>query len=318
MYLNFVKMRILHIEDAAAVACILAKYQNRAQGYESKVVKLDKYDKFGFYSFYKDYVNIVTSEEQFFNSVQEEAEKADIVHVHSKVEMVPYLRNKFGKSKKIVLHYHGTDIRGLNKQKLPHRSRISDTAIRLIYSYRRLRNAILLKKRIHSKVQSLSDLIIVSTPDLLQHISTKRGIKKIYLPNPVDTDFFNSKFIPSANSKVKPQAEAVTMDTEVTNMSWVHKYLKTNNISLDIDVYDRIKHPLMYSELPGFLKRYKIYVDIRYVDGKILPNLSKTGLEALACGLDVLDFDLKSRHGLPIEHCPLTVISKLSEEYAQL
>ena len=108
------------------------------------------------------------------------------------------------------------------------------------------------------------------------------------------------------------------MDTEVTNIAWVHNYLKANNINFNIDVYDRIKHPLMYTELPGFLKRYKIYVDIRYVDGKILHNLSKTGLEALACGLDVLDFDLKFRHGLPIEHCPLTAVSKLSEEYAQL
>ena len=311
-------MRILHIEDAAAVACILAKYQNLTEGCESKVLKLDKYDKFGFYKFYKDYVNIITSEELFFNSILEEAKKADIIHVHSKVELVPYLRNKFGKSKKIILHYHGTDIRGLKNQKLPHRSRISDTAIRLIYLYRRIRNVVLLKKRIHSKVQSLSDLIIVSTPDLLQYVSTRRGIKKIYLPNPVDSDLFNPSIIPSVNSDDSLRAEAVTMDTEVTNMPWVHNYLKINNINFDIDVYDRIKHPLMYTELPGFLKRYKIYVDIRYVDGKILHNLSKTGLEALACGLDVLDFDLKFRHGLPIEHCPLTAVSKLSEEYTQL
>jgi glycosyltransferase involved in cell wall biosynthesis len=311
-------MRILHIEDAAAVACILAKYQNLTQGHKSKVVKLDKYDKFGFYKFYKDYVIITTSEELFFNSILEEAKKADIIHVHSKVELVPYLRNKYGKSKKIVLHYHGTDIRGLKNQKLPHRSRISDTAIRLIYLYRRIRNAVLLKKRIHSKVQSLSDLIIVSTPDLLQYVSAKRGIKKIYLPNPVDSDLFNPGIIPSVNSSDSLQADAVTMDTEVTNMSWVQNYLKKNNINFDIDVYDRIKHPLMYSELPRFLKRYKIYVDIRHVDGKILPNLSKTGLEALACGLDVLDFDLKFRRGLPIEHCPLTAVSKLSEEYTQL
>lgn len=311
-------MRILHIEDAAAVACILAKYQTLTQGYKSKVVKHDRYDKFGFYKFYNDYVNITTSEELFFNALLEEAKKADIIHIHSKVELVPYLRNKYGKSKKIVLHYHGTDIRGLKKQKLPHRSRISDAAIRSIYLYRRIRDTVLLKKRIHSKVQSLSDLTIVSTPDLLQYVSSKGGVKKIYLPNPIDSDLFNPGIIPSVNSSGSPKAEAITMDTEVTNMSWVRNYLKTNNINLDIDVYDRIKHPLMYPELPGFLKRYKIYVDIRHVDEKILHNLSKTGLEALACGLDVLDFDLKFRHGLPIEHYPITAISKLSEEYAEL
>jgi hypothetical protein len=164
----------------------------------------------------------------------------------------------------------------------------------------------------------LSDLIIVSTPDLLQYVSSKRGIKNIYLPNPIDSDLFNPGIISSINSNDSLHAEAVTMDTEVTDMSWVHNYLKMNRINFDIDVYDRIKQPLMYSELPRFLKRYKIYVDIRYVDGKILTNLSKTGLEALACGLDVLDFDLKFRHGLPFEHCPLSVVSKLSEEYAKL
>ena len=95
-------MRILHIEDAAAVACILAKYQNLTNECKSKVVKLDKYDKFGFYKYYGDYVNITTSEELFFNSILEEAKKADIIHVHSKVELVPYLRNKYGKSKKIL------------------------------------------------------------------------------------------------------------------------------------------------------------------------------------------------------------------------
>ncbi len=46
----------------------------------------------------------------------------------------------------MVLHYHGTDIRDLKKQKLPHRSRLSDIAISLILKYRKIRNTLLLKK----------------------------------------------------------------------------------------------------------------------------------------------------------------------------
>ena len=37
------------IDDAAAVSCILAKYQQPIQGHNSKVIKYDIYDKFGFY-----------------------------------------------------------------------------------------------------------------------------------------------------------------------------------------------------------------------------------------------------------------------------
>ncbi len=108
------------------------------------------------------------------------------------------------------------------------------------------------------------------------------------------------------------------MDTEVTNIPWILEHLRKNNLNLEIEVYNRIKNPLKYYELPAFLRRYKTYVDIKYVNGKIIPALSKTGLEALACGLDVLDFDLKFRHGLPSEHYPSNVVSNLSKEYVLL
>ena len=57
-------MKVLHINDQAGVACILAKYQ-RINGMESKVLSLNsiltnyKFDKFGIFKFYKEYVDIV-------------------------------------------------------------------------------------------------------------------------------------------------------------------------------------------------------------------------------------------------------------------
>ena len=53
-------MRILHILDAAGVACIYAKYQ-RKQGHDAKVIwNRDVLDKYGIYDFYRDYLINVT------------------------------------------------------------------------------------------------------------------------------------------------------------------------------------------------------------------------------------------------------------------
>lgn len=156
------------------------------------------------------------------------------------------LRKKFGRTKKIILHYHGTDIRGLRKQKLPHRSRLSDLAISLIFTYRRIRNNLLDKnRRMDRKAQMLADVVIVSTPDLLQN--TIKG--SIYLPNPVDTDHFSPDKI-STNTK----KQALIIDTEVTDTQWVLDYCKKHNICLDIEVYNRINSPIMYKNMPSLLK----------------------------------------------------------------
>jgi hypothetical protein len=159
----------------------------------------------------------------------------------------------------------------------------------------------------HIKAQRMADTVIVSTPDLLHVVA-----KGIHLPNPVDTDHFK----PDSISK-NEQKEALTIDTEVTDIQWALDYCKRHNISLNIEVYNRIKDPIVYKDMPEFLRRYKTYVDIRFVNKTILQNLSKTALEALACGLKVLDYQLKYRQGLPREHDPINVTSQLSNIYSQ-
>ena len=298
-------MHILHVWDQAGVAYTLAKYQ-QLQGHEAKVIMIGDHNKYGLIEFYKQYILNVALEE-FTEKCIEKAKSADIIHIHSRIDILLKLRKKFGRSKKIILHYHGTDIRGLKKQKLPHRSQISDLAIRSIMMYRGLRDKVLFKKRMHINAQRMADTVIVSTPDLLQLVANG-----IYLSNPVDTDHFK----PDSLLK-NEQKEALTIDTEVTDIQWALDYCKMHNISLNIEVYNRIKAPIIYKDMPDFLRRYKIYVDIRYVDKTILQNLSKTALEALACGLKVLDYQLKYRQGLPLEHDPINVISRLSTIYSQ-
>ncbi len=301
------------MEDAAGVAYILAKYQQR-QGHESKVIKYIDLDKYGIAKFYQDYAFSVRVEE-FAKTCAREAEAVDVVHIHSAIAVLFMLRKKFGRSKKLILHYHGTDIRGLSRFKgwrvrplsSQRLSNLADVVINPRSVVSRIVGFALSTKQVHFLVQKLADAVLVSTPDLLQLVS-----KAVYLPNPVDIDHFT----PISTAK-NEQKEALTMDTEAIDIRQALHHCKEHNVDLDIEVYDRAKSPIMYSHMPAFLRRYKIYVDIRFVNQKILENLSKTALESLACGLTVLDYQLKFRQRLPTEHEPMNVVSQLLTIYSK-
>jgi len=292
-------MRILHILDAAGVACIYSKFQ-QTKGHESRVIwNKDVGDKYGIYDYYKDYI-INVSHAEFTERCLQEGKNADVIHVHGYIDILFKLHKKFHKSKKFILHYHGTDIRGVNRQMLPHRSRLSDTVIRLKRLYR--------KKIGHSKAQRLADAVCVSTPDLLPLV--RNGI---HIPIPIDTYLFKP-----ANNSIVELKEAFTVNSEVTNIQWALNYCKKNGINLNIEVFDRTKNPIMYKDIPDFIRGYRTYVDIRYVNDTVLENLSSTALQSLASGLKVLDYKLQFRQGLPPEHNAVNVVSQLSEIYKDL
>jgi glycosyltransferase involved in cell wall biosynthesis len=299
-------LHILHVFDQAGVAFILAKFQ-QLQGHESKVLTTKTSDKYGIKDFYRDQMLYAKSEKEFLEDCLMYAKTADIIHIHSRIDALLFLRKKLGNSKRIILHYHGTDIRGLKKIKLPHRSGISDLAIKSIHNYRKIRDRLLLRHRFHEKAQNMSNAVIVATPDLLSHV---KGA--VFIPNPVDTEHFTPN-----NSKDGRDLDrvALTMDTEATDYNLTMQYCRKNNVRLNIDVHDRAKQPIMYRDMPTFLQRYAIYVDIRYVNGVLLPNLSKTALEALGCGLRVLNYKLQYHDNLPFEHRPLNVVSQVQSLY---
>lgn len=293
-------MQVLHILDAAGVACIYSKYQ-RKQGHDAKVIwNRDVSDKYGIYDFYKEYLINVTYE-KFSETCLQEAESADVIHVHGYIDILFELRKKFQRQKKIILHYHGTDIRGLKRQELPHRSLLSDTMIKLKVLYR--------KKIGHIKAQKLADAVCVSTPDLLSLVRSD----SIHIPIPIDTEHFS----PNTDSK-RELKDAFTINSEVTNIQRALDLCNENQISLKIDVIDRTKNPIMYSAIPDFIRGYKNYVDIRYVNDIILENLSSTALQSLACGLSVLDYKLQFHRTLPREHDAVNVASQLSKIYSSL
>ena len=292
---------MLHIWDQAGVAFILAKFQ-QINGNESKVIRIKNADKYGIDEFYKEYGLFVAPEELVYKSI-EEARRADVIHIHSLPEMVINIRNTYRESKVIILHYHGTDIRGFSDDNS--RTFNLRNILRPKNIVRKIR-----RRRLHIKAQRLADRVIVSTPDLIQLVKGS-----IFLPNPIDTDHFNKKLIKEI-SKISNVYEGIFVNSEVTNVELAMNYCKYKKINLNIDIYDRTKNPIYYKDIPNFLKKYDVYVDLRFVNRKLLKNLSKTALEALACGLKVLNYNLEYVNNLPSEHCPTNVVTILSSIYS--
>ena len=298
---------ILHIWDQAGVACILAKYQKQTQGHNSKVLISNNIDRFGIYDFYKEYI-INVKPDELFDSCIRETEKADIIHIHSRVDFLFDLRNVIGNQKKIIFHYHGTDLRGIKKFQLPHRSLVSDLVIMTKMLARNTKSK-LVGKRIRKKTQALADVILVATPDLQSLISDA-----VYLPNPVDTEHFKPEI--SLNHEKDRRPSYLTINTETTDLKLVIEHCKRKNINLDnLEIYDRTKRPIMYKDMPKFLKGYQLYVDVRYVNGRILRSLSKTALEAMSCCISVVDYQSNFHKALPAKHDPHNVVEMLSRLY---
>lgn len=70
--------------------------------------------------------------------------------------------------------------------------------------------------------------------------------------------------------------------------------------NLDLTVLPR--GSVMYRDMPDLLRSFDWYLDIKRGRSEILPALSMTGLQALACGLEVIRYDgeLVSVAGPPI------------------
>ena len=297
----------------AGVACILAKYQ-RMNDIKSKVLSSNKIDKYGILKFYKDYVDLV-DRANFVEYCLSEAKSADIIHIHSVEQLVIKIRKTFGNSKKIILHYHGTDIRGLKNKNNPNSSTIQNTKTRTKSFAAKVKNRLSLiqmgyYKSLRTESQKLANKILVSTPDLLVLLPHAK-----YLPNPVDVDHFSKDDI---NHNKVNNNNALTINTTSGDIKKTLLYCKENNVNLKIDVLDRTKTPILYEQIPNFLKKYNVYVDIRIVNDKILENFSKTALESLSCGLKVLNYKLEYIERLPEIHNPVNVTHELENIYNKI
>ncbi|MEM4691288.1 MAG: glycosyltransferase [Desulfurococcaceae archaeon] len=253
-------MKILHIWNTAGVASTLAKFMDRIYGSRSTVIYRRVFDKFG-HTIYGELMDCGAKE--FVLRAVLRSLKYDIIHIHSLDKLVPIIRI-LNPRKPIVLHYHGSEIRG--------------------------------KWMIRKKFWNIPNVVVlVSTKDLLngapEHV--------IYLPNPVDTDIFHPN--PAIVRKPRSALAFRYYIDEVKVRKYAEKY------GLELTILER-EYP--YLEMPRLLSSYEFFIDRTEI-----PSLSKTALEALACGTKVIRWDGEIIDHLPEEHKPENVVRKLYDIY---
>jgi glycosyltransferase involved in cell wall biosynthesis len=189
-----------------------------------------------------------------------------------------------------LIHTHGYDrIVPYLKIVYPHKPVV------LQYHGTDIRNRWLLRKQYWSK----ANLVLYSTKDLLEP-ETPSTAQFIY--RPVDTEIF----YPINQHKNKNTAIHFAYNANPL----AQEYATQHNLKLTI--HNRNEIPIEHLMMPKYLCQFEYYIDVKCdLQNKVIPALSKTGLEALACGLKVVRWDGKVVSQLPTENTPIEVVSKL-------
>ncbi len=109
------KVRVLHIWNTGGAASIIARYSDRLNGTESRVITRKASDPVGLTTYGTAYDDGAV---RFFLRALSMSRWADIVQVHSLDRIVPWLKRLYP-SKPVVMYYLGTDIRGRWNEKRP-------------------------------------------------------------------------------------------------------------------------------------------------------------------------------------------------------
>jgi hypothetical protein len=198
----------------------------------------------------------------------------DIVHVNS-LYWLFFLISK----RKLILHFHGTDIRDSPSVKSSWDRLVTRLFIRLF---------------------SPRYTFYLSTPDM-----TKDCPNGVFVPNPVDTNHFKM-----GSRTSKPKTALYIQNWHEGSSDWAKAMAK--KYGLQLTILDRTQDEYIpYSEFPEYLGKFEFFID-RHV----IKSLSKTALEALAVGLKVIRWDGKIVEGLPSEHLPENVARKWLEIYS--
>ena len=144
-------LKVLHIWNIAAVPQTLAKFQ-RKFGHKSDLIAREIFLPPGAINVFPDTKVVTGSSPKIFAlKTLRMARKYDIIHVHSFDKIVPILKRLY-RHKKVVLTYHGSDIRE--------------------------------RWNIKEKFYQKADIVTVSTPDLKK--TAPENV--VYVPNIVDED----------------------------------------------------------------------------------------------------------------------------------
>lgn len=212
-----IPLRILHIWDVAGVSHVLAKYQ-RLLGHKVDVLTRKGYDRFNFNDVYGNIEIECNNPVDFYLKARSMSNDYDIIHVHS-LYLMPFLIP----FKKMVLEFHGTDIRGKNT--------FRDLILKLLFWIKPF---------------------LFSTPDLIRYNAKIQ--KCCYLPNPVDIDHFTLE----KNHSQKDLALYVVNWYE----SYSRAFDIADEHGLHLILQDRLGGiKFEYENYPDYLGKFEYFID---------------------------------------------------------
>jgi glycosyltransferase involved in cell wall biosynthesis len=260
-------MKILHVWNTAGIASIIANEQ-RKRGHEVEVITRHPFDPFGFTEYYGfKYLNC--GADPYLKHCFEIAKNYDVIHFHAIDYEVERYRREYP-NKKIIVHYHGSDVMK------------SDDV----------------KKRL--RVQQLTDAIFSSTPDVHDKL-IREGVNNTYIPNPIDVDLFKPMDVE------KSERRYLYISMRYTDKDKAFKFL-SDKIDIDkIDVIDREVSSVPFYEMPELLNKYDTFIDVKFCEwskGKPLQAYSTTALQSSSCGLNVLNYKGEIVNNIHLNHSP--------------
>ncbi|MHA2243702.1 MAG: glycosyltransferase [Candidatus Hodarchaeales archaeon] len=269
-------LRVLHICNVAAVPQTLAKYQ-RKFGYQSDLITREIFLLPGATNVFP-HTKVVTgnSPSIFVIKILIMARKYDIIHVHSFDKIIPILKRLY-RRKKIVLTYHGSDIRELWN----------------------------VKRKYYQK----ADIVTVSTPDLKE--TAPESV--IYVPNIVDEDHFQrvNPYIPGTVIHINiGQGHEKALEYAIKTAKERDLRLVVIDRSKYLIPYDLFPR---FIELFEYYNEVK--VNFRKGEGW-MHFLSLTALQMLFLGGKVIFYD-KDITSFPKKHDAQTVTEKWIELYRE-
>jgi len=157
-------------------------------------------------------------------------------------------------------------------------------------------------KKLSTKVAlQICDKVLVSTPDLLRY-----WLSAQWLPNPIDPIFK-----PMKRLHIKGKALYLWSPYDIEKSSNVMVKNLSQRMGLELTILNR---KIPYRDMPKILNNYEYFFD-RFN----IPSLSKTALEALACGCKVVSWKglVKNAQEILEKHSLRNVIDRLLAVYSE-
>jgi len=284
--------KVIHIWDICGIGGLLSRYLDRHYDYESVAIARASHDPF---LHAKDKALVWNhGAKVWLARCVLKARNYDIIHIHSGIHWIPIFR-KANKTAKIVIHLHGTKIRG----------------------------------RWDEYDLSNADMILVSTKDLLDGSPEET----LWLPNPVDEE--GIALVNESMEGFEKIPGAFHVDRYAVDKAQEY----ADDYGLELTVFNRDETPLPHKSFLALMGQYEYFINVErpkflhglaqheyYIDvkrdfpgyphaDKVIPAFSLTGLEALALGCKVIDWNGVVHEGLPEHHRSEKVAEMLNGFY---